>query len=139
MAVSMKNISASQLHSAILIVAFLFLICGIGFGVLSGINIGHAEATYKNAMLMNTALGYYYNDQNSYPSENQLYSNDILTLYYLNSMPAPVSPGGVCKQYTQFYYSQNTPNDYALVFCLQKPVYGLSAGVHELTQNGLAE
>jgi hypothetical protein len=48
-----------------------------------------------------------------------------------------LTSGAQCAPYQKFVYTQNSSRDFKLQFCLTKGVAGLSAGVHQFTEQGL--
>ncbi len=117
--------------------AFVIFAAVAVWAILSGFSSGKSTATYRNVQKIQTALQYYYQDQDAYPTADQFYNQNALTVSYLSAMPQPLDSSGVCKAYPQFYYTPQGSSNYQLQFCLVKPVSGLSAGLHQATADGI--
>lgn len=133
-----NSVSSSRLQSKVLVAAFLLVTVSIAWGAYSGYRLGQSKATLAQASNLNDALRFYYQDQGRYPSSDQFYNKNILTAFsYLDGLPKPESVSGQCSDYKDFYYSQSSPQKFALIFCITRSAEGFSKGVHTITEKGV--
>jgi len=128
---------SNKLQSIFLAAAFVLFVLSAVWGIFSGVASGKDQATYANVDALNSALHYYFSDQDQYPTATQFKDQLILVPLYLSSMPQPLSTGGSCAGINDFAYSQSKPSDFKLQFCLQQGTNGLSAGIHALSEKGV--
>lgn len=134
---SENSVSSSKLQSKVLVAAFVLLVASIAWGSYSGYRVGQSKATLVQASNLNDALRFYYQDQGRYPSADQFYNKNILTAFsYMDGLPKPESTSGECSDYKDFYYSQTSPQKFALTFCITRSAEGFSKGVHTITEKG---
>ncbi len=122
-----------KLQSIYVTAAFILFVLMIIWGIFSGVALGKDQATYKNVETLNNALHYYFSDQDRYPTATQFNDQQILVPLYMSKMPQPVNVSGICGESSQFEYSQKNSQTFNLNFCLRKGAYGLSKGIHNLT------
>ncbi|TSC66429.1 MAG: hypothetical protein G01um101477_86 [Candidatus Doudnabacteria bacterium Gr01-1014_77] len=135
---SARNISREKLQLIVLVAVVLLFALILIWGIFSGLALGKAKSTYRQVDNINTALQYYYKDQDRYPTADQFNNQKILVPYYMQSMPTPESAGsGACSNIKDFVYSQKTPKTFSLQFCMNAKANGLSGGVHILTEQSL--
>lgn len=127
----------SKAQQAVGVAAFVLLIIALFFGYRSGVARAHSLDTYHSVDSLNTALGYYFKDQEQYPTQDQFQNQQILTINYLTKQPQPSDVSGACSGNTTFTYSRPSLQTFQLQFCLEQGVKGLSAGVHTLTPSGV--
>ncbi len=127
----------SKAQQAVGVAAFVLLLLALFFGYRSGIARARSLDTYHSVDVLNTALAYYFKDQSQYPTAQQFQNQQILTINYITTQPQPSDAAGVCAAQTSFAYSRPTAQTFALQFCLQQGVKGLSAGMHTLTASGV--
>lgn len=131
-----KEKKFNRLQSITLIAAVvLFLLSGI-WGVYAGNQYGKSKATYVSVSHLYDALNFYYQDQGRFPSADQLYNQSVLNAYnYIGNLPVPDDATGICAPYQKFIYTQSTPRDFSLQFCLLKGVAGYPAGVSTIKED----
>ncbi len=135
---SARNMPKEKLQLVILVAVVILFVLVLLWGIFSGLALGKAQSTYRQVDNINTALGYYFKDQDRYPTADQFSNQKILVPYYMQAMPIPESAGsGVCSNYKDFLYSQKSPKTFTLQFCLNAKAYGVSKGVHILTEQSL--
>jgi len=124
----------SKLQLIVLVVACVLLGLAVLFGIASGFSTGRSRATLASAQAINQALKYYSSDQGRYPSADQYYNQRILVPNYMQNLPLPQD--GSCSGRTDFIYSQDSPDQYRLEFCLTASAGGFGSGVHAFTEKG---
>ncbi len=132
-----KKLQLSTAQLAIGVAAFVLLLASLFFGYRSGVARAYSLDTYHSVSVISDALGYYFTDNNIYPTQQQFQNQEILTLNYLTAQPKPSDSSGVCAAQTDFNYARPSTQSFQLQFCLQQSVKGLSAGTHVLTQSGV--
>ncbi len=135
---SAKNIPREKLQLIVLVAVVLLFILILIWGIFSGLALGKAKSTYRQVENINTALKYYFKDQDRYPTADQFNNQKILVPYYIQAMPTPESAGsGACSNVKDFIYSQKNPKTFTFQFCMNAGANGLSKGVHILTEQSL--
>ena len=129
------QLSKAQIAAGV--AAFVLLLGSIFLGFRSGLARAHSLDTYNSVDALNQALGFYFQDQTEYPTEQQFDGQQILTVNYLTAQPAPTDASGVCTGQTSFSYNRPSAKTFQLQFCLQQAVKGLNAGTHILTDSGV--
>lgn len=135
---SARNIPREKLQLIVLVAVVLLFVLVLLWGIFSGLALGKAQSTYRQVDNINTALQYYFKDQDRYPTADQFSNQKILVPYYMQAMPTPQNTGsGACSNYKDFIYSQKSPKTFSLQFCLNADAYGVSKGMHILTEQSL--
>lgn len=98
-------------------------------------NRGQAAAKAGTVVLsvqnLQTGLGYFYSDQNYFPSAYE-FGNKTLMLNYFNFFPAADFPSGNCPQ--TYNYSRLDKNSYELDFCLPTASQNFKSGWNSINQ-----
>lgn len=123
----------SRLQLITAVVAFALLALSIGWGALSGMAHAKSKETYASASALYQAIQYFYSDQGSYPSADQVLNQQVLTLDYLNTQPVPFDVSGECSAYPTFGYTRDTLQSFTLSFCLLQGVGGYHAGLNSIS------
>lgn len=132
-AITKKETFISQrTQSLILIAAVVLFFVSLGLGLWQGYRYGQDQANLKNVSEISSALTFYHQDQDRYPTQDEFANQAILIPYYMSAMPVPANLSGECKTFTQYAYSQETPQDYSLQFCLNNAISGWSKGINVL-------
>jgi hypothetical protein len=123
---------ANRLQLITSVVAFVLLALSLAWGVLSGIANAKSRETYASVGNLYQAVQYFYADQGSYPSVDQVMNQQVLTLDYLSAQPVPVDVSGKCAAYPEFEYVRNSSQSFSLSFCLLQGVGGYPAGLNSI-------
>ncbi len=137
MALDFKSLITSKQQLFILIAAFILFALAVLVGISSGRSNAKVQADYQSIIQINSALKYFYSDNDRYPSADQFMNQKILVPNYLAAMPVMQATGGACKDSTGYFYAQTAPANFSIKFCLAKSTNGLTAGTHELSESGL--
>lgn len=104
------------------------------FALVSGASAGKSNAQDKTvlngAQSVQKALGYFYNDQNRYPTAEEFQDKNIM-LTYLTTFPLPNFVSASCPQ--SFIYKRITAQSYQLDFCLVRGLSGYIKGWNVLS------
>jgi hypothetical protein len=122
---------------AALIVAFLLCVWALWSGISSGLSRERSLQVYSNSRSVLSALKYYHADQEIYPTADQFFNREIMVPFYLSAMPVYPKQKGDCASFSNFQYSQSSPNSFSLKYCLESNTEGESAGVHQLTEKDI--
>lgn len=107
------------------LIAAVVLLLAIVWGINNGKKIAQAKIiiqTSKNAV---SALQYFYQDQNRYPTAVE-FADQNLMLNYMSNFPLPDYPSSNCSQ--SFVYKRADAATYQLSFCLPTAEGGYQAG-----------
>jgi len=107
-----------------LIVAVVLLLV-IVWGVNTGKKIAQAKILIQTSKSAASALQYFYQDQNRYPTATE-FENQNLMLTYFSNFPLPNYPSSACSQ--SFVYKRPDPATFQLSFCLPTAQGGYGAG-----------
>lgn len=122
-----------QILTVLLVTVVLLL------AVFKGYNSGKANAQSRiilnNAINLATALNYFNNDQERFPSavEFSAEGSRAVMLNYLNSFPPANISGGSCSQ--SYKYSRDAVGVFKLDFCLPSGVEGFNQGWNRFDQD----
>ncbi len=107
-----------------LIAAVVLLLAVVG-GVNNGKKIAQAKILIQTSKSAASALQYFYQDQNRYPTATE-FENQNLMLSYFSNFPLPNYPSSACSQ--SFVYKRADPAAFSLSFCLPVASSGYQAG-----------
>src|SRR5260221_14278941 len=98
-------------------VVALLLVLGVAWAAVFGISAGKSSIVLKNADALDRGIGYFFADQNRYPTSLE-FQNRNLMLNYFSAFPPATVAGGKCSQ--TYQYSNSTAKSFELDFCLPK-------------------
>ena len=120
-----------------LIAAFIICLWALVAGIQSGLARERSRLTLSGSQSIISALGYYYSDQEVFPTADHFYNRNILVPFYLSAMPIHASVKGGCHDFAGYQYSRPNPKSFSLKYCLESGVEGRDAGIHEFTERDL--
>jgi len=123
--------STNLKQNLLLIFLAAVLLMGVIWAALSGIAAGKSSIVLKNATALDKGLGYFFADQNRYPTSLELQDRNLMLNYFSIFPPAAIL-GGKCAQ--TFQYANPTAKTFELDFCLPKAASGFPAGWSKVTQ-----
>jgi len=108
------------------VILFWVILAAVG----SGRTKSKTELVLKNVESINTALEYFYSDQDRFPSVLEFGNANIMEVYLDPFPPAEVVSDN-CSQ--SFEYKRPKINSYELSFCLPKEADGFNEGWNKKT------
>lgn len=116
-----------------LLLGFLVILLALGlwWAVRAGIRSGQSATILKNVAALNTGLGYFFADQNRYPTALEFQDKNIM-LNYVSPFPPENLASGLCQE--TYRYSSPTARTFELAFCLPTGKEGFAAGWNKITQ-----
>jgi hypothetical protein len=105
--------------------AAVILLVVIFWGAGSGQKQAEAQTVISAAKSTVSALQFFYQDQNRYPSATEFLDQNVM-LNYLSSFPLPQLVSNACSQ--TFVYKKITENSFQLNFCLPVAEQGYQQG-----------
>ncbi len=97
----------------------------IAWGVNNGIKAAGSKSVIHNAETITTAVGYFYEDQDRYPTGLEFADNNLMAAY-LSNLPARDFISGTCSQ--SYNYANPFPRQFQLDVCLSKSTDGMTTG-----------
>jgi len=107
--------SSRLVQNIIVIVAVVALILAAVFAYRSGTNGGKTRAIIAAVPAIQKGLGYFYQDQNRYPTTQEFLDRNLMMNYFTPFPPSQIT-GGSCSQ--SFAYRSSDLNKYSVYFCL---------------------
>jgi hypothetical protein len=114
---------------AVIIVAALFVV-SLFWGVSRGKSNAISEGVYKQVEQLVTGLDYFYQDQNRFPTVEELTAESI-ALTYFSSIPNDTALSKNCER--SFFYTRLSFTGYQLNFCLASDSGEYKKGWNTLT------
>lgn len=105
-------------------VVMIFVVV-IVWGVFNGIKAARSKSILNDARTITTALQYFFEDQDRYPTGLE-FTDDNLMAPYLSNLPAQEFPDNRCTQ--SFNYSNPFPRQFQLDVCLSKGIGSANVG-----------
>jgi type II secretory pathway pseudopilin PulG len=107
------------------LIAAVILLLAVVWGVANGKKIAQAKILIQTSQNAISALQYFYQDQNRYPTATE-FENQNLMLTYFSNFPPPDYPSSNCSQ--SYVYKRPDPAIFTLSFCLPTVEGGFKVG-----------
>lgn len=119
------------MQNLLLGVIALLLVLGLWWAFVAGVRAGKSTIVLKNTLALQQGVGYFFSDQNRYPTALEFSDRNIM-LDYFSAYPPQSVPGGPCTQ--SYKYSSANSKAYEIDFCLPRGAQGFPAGWNKVTQ-----
>lgn len=113
--------------------AAVILLLSLLWGAASGQKLAQSGAVAANAESLSKGLGYFYRDQDRFPSAAEFLDDKNLMLNYFNDFPAANLPSAQCP--SSFVYQRPDVQSFKLNFCLPAAWGNFPAGWNQLTES----
>ena len=107
------------------LVAAVILFLAMAKGLASGRQGAEAETEVETAKNLASGFGYFYSDQNRFPTAVEFADSSVMS-WYFNNFPPVAFTSSNCSQ--NFIYKRISSNNFQLDFCLAAAVSGYQSG-----------
>jgi hypothetical protein len=107
------------------LLAAVILLLAVSKGMGAGQQEAQALATVETAKSLATGFGYFYSDQNRFPSAVEFADSSVMNKYFNNFPPASFVSANCTEN---FIYKKISDSSYQLDYCLATAVSGYQAG-----------
>jgi hypothetical protein len=114
------------------LIAAVVLLLAVVWGAANGKKIAQAKILIQTSQNTISAMQYFYQDQNRYPTATE-FENQNLMLTYFTNFPLPDYPSSSCSQ--SFIYKRPDLAVFTLSFCLPTTEGGYGVGWNTINGN----
>ena len=108
----------------------VILLMTIFFAWKKGVSQAQADIVVFNARQLEKAMGYFYSDQDRYPTANEFADNAVLG-QYVHPLPLAGFSSSVCAE--SFNYKHPNISSYELQFCIPASSGGFARGWNQMS------